>query len=161
MLVNTCGLHAMRRAALALILASLAYSPVALSACAGATYETFAKDLASAYAANNLQALDKKYPQPGSLQILIEHSISEEKNGATFFDAHVSSFQALAALLQARQTEGLPSPAVRPLRQCANGVCSFDFLQGIQHNTLYLKEIRYNDYSQCLAVETIWFLDGD
>lgn len=151
----------MRGATLTLILAFLVFSPAALGACARTTYEVFARDLASAYAANNLQTLDKKYPVSGSLQILIEHSISEEKNGATFFDTHVPSFQALAALLQARQTEGLPSPAVRPLRKCANGVCSFDFLNGIQHNTLYLKEIRYNDYSQCLAVETIWFLDGD
>src|SRR5512139_1123418 len=122
MLVSAWSLRAMRRAALVLISALVAFPSVALGACAKTTYEAFARDLASAYASGNLQVLDKKYPGLGSLQILIEHSISEEQNGATFFDTDVSSFQALAALLRARQTEGLPSLAVRPLRKCANGV---------------------------------------
>jgi hypothetical protein len=153
--------HQMTRAVVIFTAAFLAFAPAAFGACPKVTREVFAQDLAKAYASNNLQVLDKKYPDIGSLQILIEHSISEEENGATFFDTYVPSFHALAKLLQSRQTEGLPRPEVRPLRECANGVCSFYFLNGIQHNTLYLKEIRYNDYSQCLEVETIWFLDGD
>jgi hypothetical protein len=51
-------LHALRRATLTLILAFLAFSPAALGACARTSCEVCARDLASACAANNLQALE-------------------------------------------------------------------------------------------------------
>jgi hypothetical protein len=77
------------------------------------------------------------------------------------FVTAVPSFSALAELLQARQTDGLPEPKSRALRKCSNGICSYDFLTGIDHNSLLLKEVRYNDYVDCLQIEVVWFLDGD
>lgn len=149
------------RRLLAILMTVIVFSPMAFGACPKTPPAVFAKDLASAYASNTLPSLDNKYPDIRPLQIFIEHSLGEEENGATIYVTSVPSFLALAKLLQSRQTDGLPQPVSRALRKCSNGVCSYDFLNGIQHNTLYLKEIRYNDYVKCLAVETLWFLDGD
>jgi hypothetical protein len=146
---------------IALLFFVLSTSTIVFGACPDITVKTFANDLASAHVLNRIGSLDEKYPDFGSIQIFIEHSIGEEENGDTIFIAAVRSFRDLAKLLESRRTDGLPAPGSRPLRKCSNSVCTYDFLNGIQHNKLYLKEIRYNDYKSCLEIEAIWFLDGD
>jgi hypothetical protein len=147
--------------AIAVSLLALAFSTRVLGACLDVPRSTFAKDLAAAHASGTLALLDKKYPGLGPLQAFIEHSIGEESNGASILVTSVPSFAALAQLLRSRQTDGMPAPQSRPFRKCSNGICTYDFNAGISHNTLYLKEVRYNDYVKCLEVEVIWFLDGD
>ena len=149
------------RGALAIYILTLAVSTGTLGACPDVPLSVFAKDVASAHASSALGSLDKKYPGLGPLQVFIEHSIGEGDDGTPIFVTAVSSFRALAELLQSRQTDGRPAPKSRPLRKCSNGICSYDFFTGINHGSLYLKELRYNDYVKCLQVEVIWFLDGD
>lgn len=139
----------------------MAFPLLASGECSRKQHEKFSHALAVAHASGTLATLDKKYPGMSVMQILIEHSISEEQDGETIFVGYVQSFSELEKLLRSRQSEGFPEPQSRSLRRCANGVCSFDFLEGIQHNTLYLKEVRYNDYVCDLQILTIWFLDGD
>ena len=150
----------MHRSIITLLLA-IGATANAIGGCLDVPHAVFARDLASAHASNALASLDKKYPELGPFQIFIEHSIGEGNDGTPIFVTGVQSFGALVELLASRQTEGFPTPKSRALRRCSNGVCSYDFNEGISHNTLYLKEVRYNDYVKCLEVEVIWFLDGD
>jgi hypothetical protein len=149
------------RGAIAIYILTLAVSTRVLGACLDVPLSVFAKDLASAHASSALGSLDKKYAGLRPFQIFIEHSIGEGKDGTPIFVTFVPSFRALAELLQSRQTDGLPAPKSRAVRKCSNGICSYDFFTGIEHNSLYLKEMRYNDYVECLQIEVIWFLDGD
>jgi len=139
---------------------ALAVSAHAYGACVDVSRAQFARDLAAAHAADKLATLDRKYSGLGGFQVYLEHSIGSDSED-DFLVFSVASFRELADRLQARRVEQRPWPQSRPLRQCGNGICSYQFLDGIQHGYLYLKEVRYNDYVGCLDVEALWFLDGD
>lgn len=144
------------------LILTIAASPGSAQECLDVPHAVFAQHLASAHERRELAALDRKYSGLAPFQIYIEHSIGEGADGTPIFVTAVQSFAELAELLESRQAdETFPEPKSRALRRCANGVCSYDFFTGISHNSLYLKEIRYNDYVECLELETIWFLDGD
>jgi hypothetical protein len=131
------------------------------SACMNVTHAAFAEALAAAHEHNALASLDQKYPLHEPFEVYIEHSIHDPSSGEPpIVVKSMQSFQELAQFLAARQNGAFPKPKSRPLRQCANGVCSYES-SGTMHNTLYLKELRYNDYVDCLRVQVIWFLDGD
>ena len=150
------------RPVIGILLLVIAMSASAAAECLDVPRTVFARELASAHANKKLASLDKKYSELGPFQVYIEHSIGEGTDGTPIFVTAVRSFRELAELLDSRQTsEGFPDPKSRPLRRCSNGVCSYDFFTGISHNSLYLKEVRYNDYVKCLKIEVIWFLDGD
>ena len=139
---------------------AFAVSANAYNACVDVSRAQFARDLAAAHAADKLATLDQKYPGLGGFQVYLEHSLGSDAEG-DFVVFGVASFRELAQRLKARRVEDRPWPQSRPLRKCANGICSYNFYEGIDHGYLYLKEIRYNDYVGCLDVEAIWFLDGD
>lgn len=148
------------RIAAALGVLAFAASASAYESCVDVSRTQFAKDLAAAHAADQLETLDQKYPGLGGFRVYLEHSLASDTEG-DFVVFGVASFRELAQRLKARRVEDRPWPRSRLLRKCANGICSFNFYEGIDHGYLYLKEIRYNDYVSCLDVEAIWFLDGD
>lgn len=122
---------------------------------------SIAKALARAYASDKLETLDARFPQQNPFLIIIEHSIGDDSEPDPIIK-YVNSFSDVAKLLAKRRHAGLPAAAVKPLKKCANGLCHFDFYEGIGHNALYLKELRYdNEDSQCSGILYLWFIDGD
>jgi hypothetical protein len=120
--------------------------------------DTFAKELVAAHASSSLELLAKRYPEISSFTLFIEHSLRQDN---TYEISSVRGLSELSAVLKSRQTQGFPAPAARPLIRCDNNLCRYNFRQGIQHNTLYLKEFRYTLENHCLELESVWLLDGD
>ena len=117
--------------------------------------------MASAFESGRLATLDEKYPTQESFEVYLEHSLADEEGDVSISVTYVKSFAELNGFINSRRKDGLPGLGAGALRKCANGVCSYNFQNGISHNTLYLKELRYNDYLPCLNLQTVWLLDGD
>ena len=117
------------------------------------------KAIVEAYMAKDLGRLDAKRPYRGGVRIVIEHSLREGKG-----QYEVRQFKALASAerwLKSRVREdGTPFRDSRPLIQCARGLCTYNF-EGISHNHLYLKHIRYGYSNGRAYIKTIHLLDGD
>jgi len=146
-----------------LIVAVLAFYLLltAFVSCEDVAPSQFAKDFAVAFESGRLKTLDKKYQVQGPFEVYLEHSLEGGGDDDVITVKYVKSFEELSNLVESLKENGASNLESRPLRKCSNGVCSYDFLNGIMHNTLYLKELRYNDYVQCFELETVWLLDGD
>lgn len=127
--------------------------------CKKETVEQLVKELADAYEARNLGAMDTKRPYSGTVKIVIEHSLGE---GRDRFES--KSFKRLGQAeqwLRKREIEGMPGREVRPLQGCKRGVCTYNFEGGIVHRVLYLEKISYGCRNGRSYVRTIFLLDGD
>jgi len=133
-------------------------SSVGYADCAITDIKQFAEMVATAHKQEALAAIDRKYFGKKPFEVVIENSLGE---GDQFERTNVTSFTEAANWLKKRQSEGFPSPDIRKLVNCENGVCLFDFFEGINHNTLYLKEIHYNGTLKCAELKLIQFLDGN
>jgi hypothetical protein len=109
-----------------------------------------------AYVARDLGSLDKQFPRricarqsrnircTGKLTILMEHSLRQDDR------IEYISFNSFAAaekwLRKSESGSGdqiYPFRSLKPRQACKKGLCTYNFKDGIIHNTLYLKSIKY------------------
>lgn len=118
----------------------------------------FAERVAGAYQVGSLPSIDVAYPNQGSIQIVIEHSVSD----APSLYANAKTFSELADMLSAKKTDGFPTAAVWPLDKCSDVACDFGGNgASLSHNNLFLKRIEYRCANGAVLVTNIFFIDGD
>jgi hypothetical protein len=103
------------------------------------TIQQLANAVSDAFNAGTLASLDAGRPYVGPIKVVIENLIDVERK----------TFRTLAAVerwLKSRETKDGPITNPRrnsgSLRQCRNGICTFEPAGGL-HNILYLKKITY------------------
>lgn len=146
---------------LALFVFGLSLPAAAQTGCKQQPIETLAKAVAEGYNQKTLASLDAQKPLRGTVRVVIEHSLAEDKAPDRFVVKRFASLARFEAWLKGREHEELPARSVMPFKSCAKGVCTFDFEGGILHNNLYLKKIAYGTSQGCPFLKTIYLLDGD
>ena len=112
-----------------------------------------ATEVADAFKAKDLGKLDADHPFPGAVRIRVEHSITDR--------IEIKSFRKLAQAERWFRRGGLdPNRSSGLLNQCRRGVCTFQ-MEGMLHNTLYLKSISYGIRRGRPYIKTINIVDGD
>ncbi|MBD0369856.1 MAG: hypothetical protein ICV60_03315 [Pyrinomonadaceae bacterium] len=124
--------------------------------------EQLMKAIDDAYGSRALGRLDARRPYLGKVRIEITHSLAEDGSKDQY---EIRTFRTLAQAerwLKSREVEGgLPVRETRPLWECANGRCDWDFNGGILHNHLYLQQVTYVFRRGRPYIKTISLLDGD
>jgi hypothetical protein len=122
--------------------------------------EQLVNSVAIAYEKEELGALDAQHPYVGKIAIMIKHSLrpgSDTSDGKAF-----NSLAAGERWLKSKARRTGPYRTVKPLLGCQKDLCTFNFKDGILHNHLYLKEIRYGMTKSDLPyIKSILLLDGD
>jgi hypothetical protein len=122
--------------------------------------ERLANAVAIAYQNQNLGVLDPQHPYVGKVEILIQHSLggdSDRPVGQSF-----TRLVAVEQWLKHKARGSGPYRTLKPLVGCHKGLCTFNFKDGILHNHLYLKEIRYGlTKGDRPYIKSILLLDGD
>lgn len=119
------------------------------------TIEQLAAALSEAFTANALGRLDAQQPKPGTVKIVVEHSISgriETKN--------LTSFARVEQWLKSRERKDGPARNGGPLQQCRRSVCTYEQL-GMLHNNLYLQKVTYGLRKGQPYIKAIYVIDGD
>jgi len=118
---------------------------------------------AQAYKNKNLGSLDGKNLMNGSVRLIVEHSIAENKNGDALIEGRTfNNFAAIDKWLKRREGEdGTPFRQIMPLLSCGKARCAYNFDGGILHNQLYLHDIWYGFKNGRPYVTKIKLLDGD
>lgn len=138
---------------------SVEQSPAAAS---NSTIEQMVKALAEAYEAKALGRLDAERPIFGRVKIIIENSLADDNAKDRFVIKEFRTLEEVEKWLRSREIgEGLPSRQLKPLLQCRNGLCTYNFDGGILHNQLYLEKISYGYRRGRPYIKTIYLLDGD
>jgi len=127
------------------------------SACEISDIKAFANDIASSYKSGTMDSLDNKHVLKSPLEVTIEHSLIED----TFEKKTFKNFKSIQSRLASRESDGLPQREIRKLKECSNGKCSYDFYEGIFHNTLYLYDLKYSGKENCATLLAIHLFDGD
>jgi len=116
--------------------------------------------VAESYKAKTLSQLDGRRLVNGSLLVVIEHSLSEGKG--QYVRRKFKTLGQLDAWLKKHEREdGAPFRQLMPLKQCAQGRCSYNFDGGILHNQLYLHDLYYGVRKGRLYILKLHLLDGD
>ena len=136
----------------------VAIAPASYAGCPITDIKHFAEMIADAHKQNALETIDTKYLGTKPFEAIIENSLAEDE---VFERTKATRFSEVANWLKKRQSEGFPQPDIRKLVNCDNGVCIFDFFEGIHHNTLYLEKIHYKGNLKCAELQSIQFLDGN
>ena len=147
--------------AVALILFGLALPVRAASPCKKQPIEDLVKAIAEAYEGKTLGSLDAQKPYVGRVRIVIEHSLAEDNAPDRFVIKWFTSLAKAERWLKSREHEEMPGRSTKPLKRCVKGLCTYNFDEGIVHNTLYLKKITYGLRAGCPYIKTIYLLDGD
>lgn len=147
--------------AVALVILGISLPVRAGSPCKKQPVENLAKAIAEAYQAKTLSSLDAQKPYVGKVRIVIEHSLADDDSKDRFVIKWFTSLAKAEAWLKSREHEEMPGRAAKPLTRCAKGVCTYNFDEGIVHNTLYLKKISYGLRVGCPYIKTVYLLDGD
>jgi hypothetical protein len=147
--------------AIAVILFGLSLPVHAQSTCKKQTIENLVKAVAEGYEGKTLGGLDAQKPYVGKLRIVIEHSLAEDNAKDRFTIKWFTSLARAERWLKGREHEEMPGRVTKPFVRCAKGVCTYNFDDGIVHNTLYLKKITSGSRSGCPYIKTIYLLDGD
>lgn len=146
---------------LTLVLLSLSLPVRAQTPCKKQSIKDLVKTIAAAYEGKTLSALDAQKPYVGRVRIVIENSLAEDNAKDRFVSKSFTSLGKAESWLKSREHDGMPGREAKPLKQCAKGICTYDFDGGILHNTLYLKKITYGLRAGCPYIKTIYLLDGD
>ena len=146
---------------LTLTLFSLSLPVRAASPCKKEPIEDLVKVLAEAYESKTLGSLDTQRPYLGRVRVVIEHSLAEDSAKDRFVIRSFTSLAKAERWLKSREHEEMPGRSTKPLKRCAKGICTYNFDDGIVHNTLYLKKITYGARNGCPYLKTIYLLDGD
>ncbi len=137
-------------------------SPVhSQSRCKKQPIEDLVKAVAENYETRALRSLDAQKPYAGRVRIVIEHSLAPDDAKDRFVIKWFRSLARAEAWLKSREHDEMPGRSTKPLARCAKGTCTFNFGDGIVHNTLYLKKISYGSRGGCPYLKTIYLLDGD
>lgn len=128
---------------------------------ANSPIEQLMKAIDEAYAMDNLGRLDARRPYIGKVRIVIEHSLAGDGEKNQFERRSFKTLAQAQRWLKSRQRDGMPVTETRPLSECANGKCEFDFNGGILHNHLYLQSVSYGWRGGRPYIKTIYLLDGD
>lgn len=123
--------------------------------------DVLSKAVAEGFETKTLSSLDAQKPYSGRLRIVIEHSLAGYNDKDRFVIRSFVSLAKAEAWLKSREHEEMPGRATKPLTKCARGLCTYNFDDGIVHNTLYLKKIAYGVRNRCPYLKTIYLLDGD
>jgi hypothetical protein len=122
--------------------------------------ERLANAVVVAYENQNLGILDAQSSSVDQIEISIQHSLGgdgDRPNHKTF-----SRWAAGEKWLKSKAREAGPYRTIKPLVGCQKGLCTFNFKDGILHNHLYLKEIRYGLLKGDRPyLKSILLLDGD
>lgn len=145
----------------AVILFSLSLPVHAQSPCEKQPIEDLVKAVAEGYEAKTLGSLDAQKPYVGKVRIVIEHSLADDNAKDRFVIKSFTSLARAERWLKSREHEELPGRAIKPLAKCSKGICTYNFDDGIVHNTLFLKKISYGSRRGCPYLKTIYLLDGD
>jgi hypothetical protein len=148
-------------AVMLLLLFVLSFAVEAKPKCKQQTIEDLVKAVAESYEAKNWGSLDADQPYVGRFRIVIEHSLAGDNDKDRFVIKWFTSLARAEVWLKSREHEEMPGRAAKPLTKCAKGICTFNFDDGIVHNTLYLKRISYGIRGGCPYLKTIYLLDGD
>ena len=151
----------MRILVFALVLMSQTFQLSQAQACKQKTIEDLVKTIAGSYEEKTLGSLDAQRPYFGRVRIVIEHSLADDNDKGRFVIRSFTSLAKAESWLKSREHEAMPGRAAKPLQKCAKGICTFNFDDGIVHNTLYLKKITYGMRGGCPYLKTIYLLDGD
>lgn len=146
---------------LAIFVLGIAAQGVAQRRCEARTATQLATKLAEAYEAKTMGDLDSQRPYVGRIRLLIEHSLAEDGSADQFEVRNVRSLAKVEEWLTSQEHDGAPARSIKPLLRCRKGVCTFNFDEGIVHNSLYLKRIIYGVRNGCPYIKTIHLLDGD
>ena len=123
--------------------------------CDPAAITHMAERFAAHYVAHDLGALDKEKPFRESIQIVIEPSLAG--------DVQVGEFSTLSQVetwLKASESEVTAREPLR-LQWCKQGLCVFEPLEGISHNTRYVYRIGYGCSDGIPYLKYVVMLDGD
>jgi len=135
--------------AVALVLFSLSLPVHAESPCKKQTIEDLVKAVAEGYETKTLGSLDAQKPYVGKVRIVIESSLAEDNAKDRFVIKWFASLIRAERWLKSREHEEMPGRVTKPFVRCAKGVCTYNFGDGIVHNTLYLKKITYGSRGGC------------
>jgi len=115
--------------------------------------DQLATEVADAFKAKELGKLDADHPYLGAVRIRLEHSISAR--------IEIRSFKRLAQAERWFKRGGQdPNRSGGALNQCGRGICTFA-MEGMLHNTLYLKSISYGIRKGRPYIKAIHIIDGD
>ena len=148
-------------ATLVLALFSLSLTVRAKPKCKKQSIEDLVKAVAESYEEKSLGSLDVDRSYVGRVRIVIEHSLAGDNDPDRFEIRWFTTLAKAESWLKSREHEEMPGRTAKPLVRCAQGVCTYNFDDGIFHNTLYLKKITYGVRSGCPYLKTIHLLDGD
>ena len=149
-------------AVFALALFMLAAPAHAQSRAGRKSIERLEEKFGIAYMNSALGSLDAEYPVFRKVKIVIEHSLAGDTDKDRFEIKEFKRFAQAERWLSSRQREdGTPFRIARDLRQCRNGLCTYNFDGGILHNQLYIKKIAYGYRNGRPYIKTIYLLDGD
>ncbi len=147
--------------AAALVLFSLSLPVQAQSSCKKQTIQDLVKAVAEGFEGKTLGSLDARKPYVGKIKLVIEHSLAPDNAKDRFVIKWFTSLAQFERWLKNREHEEMPGRSTKPLVRCAKGICTYNFDDGIVHNTLYLKKISYGVRGGCPYIKTIYLLDGD
>ena len=142
-----------------LLLFVLSLPILAKTPTSGESIDGLAKDVAEAYEARDMGRLDSTKPYVGRIKIVMQHSLSD--GAGEFVVKWVKSLAQAERWLKRREIDGLPGRVVKPFLKCEKGACTYNFDDGILHNTLYLKKITYGFRKGRPYIKSILLLDGD
>jgi hypothetical protein len=90
----------------------------------------------------------------------IEHSLADDDDPQRFEVRRFPSLAKFEQWLKSREIDDRPGRYSREMT-CTRGVCRANMDGGINHNSLYLKQITYGMSNGCPYLKTIYILDGD
>ncbi|MEO6391319.1 MAG: hypothetical protein ABIP75_05660 [Pyrinomonadaceae bacterium] len=151
--------------ALALIVAASAALVSAQKPAANSPLAKLLDQIEIGFGNRTLAELDAQPRYIGRFRIVIEHSLIDPTEAGAFEVRSFKRFAAAQRWLQKRESpnEGNPTPfpAIRPLKKCRKGLCTYDFDGGIDHNHLYLQKVGYGIRNGKAYLKTIYLYDGD
>jgi hypothetical protein len=118
---------------------------------------SFAGELAQRYESKEMAKLDAKY-NLYSFEVVSEHSLSEDGEHER---KTVANFSALESWLKSNTTSGLPYRAIRKLEKCGEGLCLFDYFEGVSHSHLYLYSFEFSGTNKCAKLTRVNLYNGD
>ncbi|MBC7912348.1 MAG: hypothetical protein H7Y30_17710 [Pyrinomonadaceae bacterium] len=119
------------------------------------TVEQLAKMLSEAFTANELGRLDAAQTNPGTVRIVLEHSITGEIESKIF-----KTFAAGEKWFKSREREDGPARNSGTLLRCKASICTYE-QEGMLHNNLYLQKITYGYKKRLPYIKAIYVIDGD
>ncbi len=144
-----------------IVLIALVNVSINAKPCKKQRVEDLVKAFGQAFEEKALGRLDADRSYPGTVRIVIEHSLAEDDDPQRFQVRRFASFTRAEKWFKSREIDGMPGRHTRPVEKCAKGVCTYNSDGGLLHNNLYLKKITYGMRGSCPYIKSIYIVDGD